>query len=95
MQARNVLGGSLELCCTAPMTGFYRDGMCTTGGGDVGTHVICAQMTEEFLEFPWSKTWGPLVSVCFSLERGLRCWPSTSCRVVLNARSSLGVCFFS
>jgi uncharacterized protein len=55
MQARNVLGERLELCCTAPMTGFYRDGMCTTGGGDVGTHVICAQMTEEFLTYTQSR----------------------------------------
>lgn len=33
------------------MTGFYRDGFCRTGPGDVGLHTVCAQMTEEFLEF--------------------------------------------
>ncbi|MBD0267085.1 DUF2237 domain-containing protein [Pseudanabaena sp. FACHB-2040] len=51
MAARNVLDSELECCCTSPMTGFYRDGFCNTGGGDVGTHVVCAQMTEEFLTF--------------------------------------------
>jgi len=48
---KNVLGGPLEVCCTSPMTGFYRDGMCSTGAGDVGVHVVCAQMTEEFLTY--------------------------------------------
>ena len=50
-EARNVVGGQLETCCTSPMTGFYRDGKCNTGGGDFGAHVVCAQMTEEFLAF--------------------------------------------
>jgi hypothetical protein len=49
--ARNVLGGPLATCCTAPMTGFYRDGSCHTGPQDVGTHVVCARVTREFLEF--------------------------------------------
>ena len=49
--ARNVVGGPLETFCTSPMTGFYRDGKCNTGGGDFGAHVVCAQMTEEFLAF--------------------------------------------
>lgn len=49
--ATNVLGTSLGSCCTAPMTGFYRDGCCNTGAGDMGVHVVCAQMTAEFLAF--------------------------------------------
>lgn len=49
--AKNVLGSALEICCTDPMTGFYRTGRCDTGIGDHGLHVVCAQMTEEFLEF--------------------------------------------
>lgn len=53
--ARNVLGTELETCCTSPMTGFYRDGRCNTGGGDFGAHVVCAQMTEEFLAFTKSR----------------------------------------
>lgn len=48
---KNVLGGELQSCCTDPMTGFYRDGFCHTGTNDVGSHVVCARVTEEFLEF--------------------------------------------
>jgi hypothetical protein len=51
MMAKNVLGTELETCCTSPMTGFYRDGCCNTGPGDVGLHLICAEMTQEFLDF--------------------------------------------
>ncbi len=46
-----MLGGSLQACCTDPMTGFYRDGYCRTGPGDHGLHTVCAVMTAEFLEF--------------------------------------------
>lgn len=48
---RNVLGGPLALCCLAPRTGFYRDGFCNTSAEDVGTHVICAVVTDAFLRF--------------------------------------------
>lgn len=48
---RNVLGGPLELCSGDPLTGFYRDGCCRTGPGDLGSHTICAVVTAEFLEF--------------------------------------------
>lgn len=54
-EAVNVFGEKLELCCTDPMTGFYRDGVCNTGPQDHGTHVICARMTDEFLAFTKSK----------------------------------------
>ena len=47
----NVLGGILEPCSLAPMTGFFRDGCCNTGAEDVGSHTVCAVMTAEFLEF--------------------------------------------
>ena len=50
-ELQNVLGESLEECCTEPLTGFYRDGCCRTGADDIGLHVVCAQMTAEFLEF--------------------------------------------
>lgn len=50
-EASNVLGEPLENCCTNPMTGFYRDGKCNTGAGDMGAHVVCAEMTEAFLAF--------------------------------------------
>lgn len=49
--ARNVLGERLTTCCTAPMTGFYRNGRCDTGPQDLGLHVVCAEMTAEFLAF--------------------------------------------
>ena len=47
----NVLGGSLEGCSFDPVTGFWRDGSCRTGGQDVGVHAVCAVMTDEFLRF--------------------------------------------
>jgi uncharacterized protein len=47
---KNVLGGELEPCGTEPLTGFFRDGCCTTGPQDVGSHTICAVVTAEFLE---------------------------------------------
>src|ERR1700754_463532 len=46
----NVLGGPLEPCGTEPLTGFYRDGCCSTGPENVGLHTICAVVTAEFLE---------------------------------------------
>ena len=49
--ALNVLGGELESCSERPLTGFYRDGCCNTGAEDLGVHVVCAQVTEEFLAF--------------------------------------------
>lgn len=54
-EAKNVLGENLEICCTSPMTGFRRDGKCNTGAGDFGAHVVCAQVTEEFLTFTKSR----------------------------------------
>lgn len=50
MADKNVLGGELELCGSDPLTGFYRDGCCTTGAEDLGSHTICAVVTTEFLE---------------------------------------------
>jgi uncharacterized protein (DUF2237 family) len=47
---RNVLGGPLEPCGFDPVTGFYRDGACTSGPEDLGSHTICAVVTAEFLE---------------------------------------------
>ncbi|MEO1251465.1 MAG: DUF2237 domain-containing protein [Pseudomonadota bacterium] len=47
--ALNVLGGPLEPCSMDPLTGFFRDGCCNTDGRDTGLHIVCAQMTAEFL----------------------------------------------
>ena len=49
--AKNVLGGELETCSVAPVTGWLRDGCCNTGTGDLGVHTVCAVMTDEFLDF--------------------------------------------
>jgi uncharacterized protein (DUF2237 family) len=49
MAERNVLGGELEPCGIDPVTGFYRDGSCSTGPEDLGSHTICAVVTPEFL----------------------------------------------
>lgn len=46
-QAMNVLGGPLQCCCEQPLTGYYRDGFCRTGGGDFGAHVVCAQVRDR------------------------------------------------
>ena len=55
MVKRNVLGTELQVCCTSPMTGFFRDGLCQMSPDDVGTHVICAEVTGEFLSFSKSR----------------------------------------
>ena len=52
---KSVLGDELRTCCESPLTGFYRDGKCQTGSGDVGLHLICAQVTREFLDFSKSR----------------------------------------
>jgi uncharacterized protein (DUF2237 family) len=51
MQAVNVLGSALVPCSYDPLTGFYRDGCCKTDAHDAGSHVICAKVTQEFLDF--------------------------------------------
>ncbi len=45
----NVLGEPIAACGTDPMTGFYRDGCCSTGPEDLGSHTVCAVVTAEFL----------------------------------------------
>ena len=50
MSERNVLGGRLEPCGTDPVTGFFRDGCCRPDPGGVGSHLVCAVVTAEFLE---------------------------------------------
>ncbi|MEM8752495.1 MAG: DUF2237 domain-containing protein [Pseudomonadota bacterium] len=47
----NVLGEALQPCSHDPLTGFFRNGCCDTSDADVGSHTVCAVMTEEFLEF--------------------------------------------
>jgi uncharacterized protein (DUF2237 family) len=53
--AKNVLGGELEPCSRDPLTGFYRNGCCDTGGDDLGVHTVCTRVTAEFLAFSASR----------------------------------------
>jgi uncharacterized protein (DUF2237 family) len=48
---KNIYGNVLETCSTDPMTGWKRDGKCNTDENDQGTHTVCAQVTDEFLEY--------------------------------------------
>lgn len=54
MTELNVLGGDLEPCGIDPVTGFFRDGSCSTGPEDLGSHTICAVVTSEFLAHQFS-----------------------------------------
>ncbi len=51
MQQFNVFGEPLKECSCDPMTGYFRDGSCNTEANDVGSHTLCAQMTQAFLDF--------------------------------------------
>jgi len=51
----NVFGEPLVPCGVDPVTGFYRDGCCSTGPHDLGSHTVCAEVTQEFLEFSKSR----------------------------------------
>ncbi len=53
--AQNVLGTELQDCSRDPLTGYFRDGCCNTGGDDMGVHVICVVVTDEFLAFSKEK----------------------------------------
>ena len=44
----NVLGGELKPCGLDPITGFYREGDCTSGPS-AARHLVCAVVTAEFL----------------------------------------------
>lgn len=48
---KNIFGDPLIPCCTSPMTGYFRDGLCRTDNTDHGLHIVCAYMTEDFLQF--------------------------------------------
>ncbi|MFW6348006.1 MAG: DUF2237 family protein [Cyclonatronaceae bacterium] len=52
---KNVFGKPLQSCCMNPVTGFFRDGFCRTDAQDHGRHVVCAIVTQEFLEYSKSQ----------------------------------------
>ena len=53
--ALNVLGTPLVPCSYDPLTGFYRDGCCNTDEHDHGSHVVCAKVTQAFLDFSMAR----------------------------------------
>ena len=74
---RNVLGGRLESCSSRPVTGFFRNGCCDTSVEDVGSHTVCAVMTEDFLRFSraaGNDLWTPLPQCGFPGLRGGDRW---------------------
>ena len=57
-ESLNVFDEPLEPCGTDPVTGFYRDGCCNTSDDDEGSHTVCIEITQKFLEYPiGGKTW--------------------------------------
>jgi uncharacterized protein (DUF2237 family) len=52
---KNLLGRKLKLCSDNPLTGWKRDGYCSTDKNDHGTHIVCARVTNEFLKFTKSR----------------------------------------
>ncbi len=51
----NILGTPLKPCCNDPAIGYFRDGFCRTIQEDSGTHILCAIITQEFLDFTKSR----------------------------------------
>lgn len=51
MNTKNVLGTELVPCSYDPVTGYFRDGCCTTDESDMGSHLVCVRVTQEFLTF--------------------------------------------
>ena len=51
----NIFGDEIEPCCFEPKTAYFRDGFCRTADHDVGSHVVCAEMTDAFLDFSKEK----------------------------------------
>ena len=51
----NILGTPLQVCSLRPRTGWLRDGCCTSDPDDAGMHVVCVEVTEEFLGFSFAR----------------------------------------
>jgi uncharacterized protein (DUF2237 family) len=54
-EERNVFGEPLVPCSLDPVTGFFRNGHCWAGDDGRARHLVCAQMTDEFLAFSKSR----------------------------------------
>ena len=47
----SVLNQPLMSCSQNPTTGYFRDGFCHTNDQDRGVHVVCAELTADFLAY--------------------------------------------
>ena len=47
----NVFDETLIACGADPVTGFYRDGCCNTCEEELGSHTVCIQVSQKFLEY--------------------------------------------
>lgn len=54
-QQNNIYNEPLQVCSINPMTGWKRDGKCSTHDDDSGTHTVCARVNDEFLDYTKSK----------------------------------------
>ncbi|WP_372777524.1 DUF2237 family protein [Litorivivens sp.] len=50
-ESLNVFGETLLPCSEDPLTGFFRDGCCNTRDDDIGSHTVCVEVTQDFLEY--------------------------------------------
>jgi len=50
-ESLNVFGEELIPCGSDPVTGFFRDCCCNTSDQDFGSHTVCIQATEDFLQY--------------------------------------------
>ena len=55
MNQKNIFNEPIDECCSNPITGYFRDGFCRTDDTDLGSHVICAEVTAGFLKFSKSR----------------------------------------
>ena len=52
---KNIFGEPIEVCSKETMTGYLRTGTCETLDDDVGSHTVCAKVTNDFLEYSRKK----------------------------------------
>ncbi|MFK7794678.1 MAG: DUF2237 family protein [Gammaproteobacteria bacterium] len=52
---KNVYGDTLKECGFDPITGYFRDGSCNTEDNDYGSHTVCVQVTDDFLQYSKGK----------------------------------------
>ena len=52
---KSILNEELQVCSKDPMTGFTRDGYCRTNSNDSGSHLVCAKMDQQFLDYTKSQ----------------------------------------